>query len=139
MQTERMMKHIGIIILAALSLAACSKTVAEGSIEGRWMEKYDDPFFVMEGSLQYIFDGQDGYRLITYDVFSGQTVERTGHYTLHLFGKNTITISPDGSDSPGSTYSIVKLTDSEMAWQLEGTTFARGTMGHDYRHFVKVK
>ena len=128
---------MGMILWAALSLVACSKAVTEESIEGRWIEKYDDPLFVMDGSLEYIFDGQSGYRLITYDVFSGQTVERTGHYALRLGGKNTITINPEMSDFSGATYSIVKLSDTEMAWQLEGTTFSRGTMGHDYRHFVK--
>lgn len=134
-----MMKHLVMIILAALSVATCSKTVTEGSIEGRWREKYDDPLFIMEGTLEYIFDGQNGYRLLVDDYLSGHTTEITGHYALNLFGNNTITINPAMSDYSGATYSIVKLTDSEMAWQLEGTTYARGTQGHDYRHFVKVK
>lgn len=133
------MKHMGMILWAALSLVACSKTAMEGSIEGRWMEKYDDPLFVMEGSLEYFFDGQRAYRLLTYDVFSGQNHEWTGNYALNLSGQNTITLDPDLADPSSTTYSIVKLTDTEMAWQREGTTYSRGTQGSDYRHFVKVE
>ena len=35
-----------------------------------------------------------------------------------------------------ASFTIVQLTDKEMAWQRGGTTFSRGSYSADYMHFV---
>lgn len=63
----------------------------------------------------------------------------SGKYALGLTDKNTITLNPDKSDDSRVTYTIVKLTSGEMAWQKAGTTYSEGTWGSDYRHFVRIR
>ena len=39
------------------------------------------------------------------------------------------------SDFSGEDFKIVKLTKNEMEWQRLGTTFQKGTVGSDFKHF----
>ena len=59
------MKRISIIIAAIACLAACEKPVDTSLIVGTWNECYDDPDFIMDGSVEYTFKA-DG----TYQVYS---------------------------------------------------------------------
>ena len=63
----------------------------------------------------------------------------SGSYAIDLINNGTITLNPQMSDFSNITYTLVKLTSKEMAWQKEGTTYSVGTWGSDYRHFVRVK
>ena len=130
-----------IIVSAALlgvGLCGCVK-IDLNRLEGTWSEQYDPKVFVMDGTVQYTFDGNNHYQLQTYDALSGESYDRSGHYVIDMFGKNTITFNPQMSDFSGVTYHIVKLTSREMVWQKEGTTYSVGTWGSDYRHFVRIK
>jgi len=125
-------------VLLVAGLCSCEK-FDMNKLEGTWSEQYDPFLFAMDGSVEYTFDGDNHYQLHTYDALSGRSYDRSGHYVIDMFGKNTITLNPEMSDFSGATYHIVKLTSNEMAWQKEGTTYSQGTWGTDYRHFVKVK
>lgn len=131
------MKRISILVLAALLTLSCEKLSTQDKLAGSWTEQYDPTVFAMDGSVTYIFDGNNNYQKIIYDVFSGRSEEYNGRYSVDLLGKNTITINPQMSDYSNVTYKIVKLTSKEMAWQKEGTTYSQGSWGNDYRHFVK--
>lgn len=124
--------------LLAAGLCGCEKIDAN-KLEGTWSEQYDPNVFAMDGSVEYTFDGNNKYQLHTYDALSGGSYERSGHYVIDMFGKNTITFNPEMSDFSGVTYNIVKLTSREMIWQKEGTTYSIGKWGTDYRRFVRVK
>ena len=133
------MKRIGILLLAAIALTACEKTLTQSTIEGTWAEQYDPTVFAMDGSVEYTFDGNNNYQLHTYDALGGESHDYSGRYAIDLINKGTITINPQMSDYRNIAYKVVKLTSNEMAWQKEGTTYSKGTWGSDYRHFVRVK
>ena len=141
------MKILKIVICAALlvaGLSSCEKldqerTIDYSKLEGTWTEQYDPTVFAMDGSVTYTFDGNNSYQLHLYDALGGRSYDYSGHYSLELTDKNTITINPEMSDMTSVTYKIVKLTGKEMEWQKEGTTYSKGTWGSDYRHFVRVR
>ena len=133
------MKRIGILLLAAVALLGCNKTLTQANIEGSWSEQYDSTVFAMDGSVTFTFDGSNGYQLRVYDALSGESHDYSGRYAIDLINKGTITINPAMSDYSNVCYTIVKLTSTEMAWQKEGTTYSKGTWGSDYRHFVRAK
>ena len=131
------MKRISIFVFAALLTLSCEKLSTQDKLAGSWTEQYDPTVFAMDGSVTYIFDGNNNYQKNVYDALSGRSVEYNGRYSIDLIGKNTITINPQMSDYSNVTYKIVKLTSKEMAWQKDGTTYSQGAWGSDYRHFVK--
>ena len=133
------MKRIGVLLFAVLSLVSCSKMVTVASIEGTWAEQYDPSVFAMDGIVEFTFDADNKYQLWTNDGLSCIVKSHSGSYALNLTKKNTITLNPQMSDDSNITYTIVKLTEDEMAWQKEGTTYSKGTWGSDYRHFVRVR
>lgn len=45
------MKRIGILLLAAVALLGCNKTLTQANIEGSWSEQYDSTVFAMDGSV----------------------------------------------------------------------------------------
>ena len=51
------MKRIGILLLAAVALLGCNKTLTQANIEGSWSEQYDSTVFAMDGSVTFTFDG----------------------------------------------------------------------------------
>ena len=125
-------------VLLAAGLCGCKK-IDLNKLEGTWSEQYDPTVFAMDGSVEYTFDGNNHYQLHTYDALGGGSHDYTGTYAIDLIKKGTITINPQMSDYSNVTYTLVKLTSEEMVWQKEGTTYAIGTWGVDYRHFVRVK
>lgn len=145
MTTLRILKHIVLVAATTLSLMSCGKGndkeehIDMSMLTGTWTEWYAPTTFVMEGSIDYTFDGNTNYSLEIYDVFSGKKRTHNGHYAINLFGNNTITITPEMSDHSGVTYKITKLTEKEMSWQKEGTTYSKGTWGSDYRRFVRSR
>ena len=119
-------------------LSGCEK-IDVNKLEGTWSEQYDPTVFAMDGSVTFTFDGNNGYQLHVYDALSGESHDYSGHYTIDLINKGTITINPAMSDDSYVTYKLVKLTSKEMEWQKEGTTYSVGMWGSDYRHFIKGK
>ena len=63
------------LICAALlvaGLCGCEK-IDVNKLEGTWTEQYDPTVFAMDGSVEYTFDGNNGYQLHVYDALSCET------------------------------------------------------------------
>ena len=125
-------------VLLAAGLSGCER-LDLNLLEGTWNEQYDPTVFAMDGSTTFTFDGNNHYQLHVYDALSGESHDYNGSYAVDLVDKGTITINPQMSDYSNVTYRLVKLTSKEMEWQKVGTTYAVGTWGSDYRHFVRSK
>ena len=128
-------------VLLAAALSSCEKLDEKldiNKLEGTWSEQYDPAVFAMDGSVSYTFDRNGHYRLHVY-ALGCESQHYTGTYVIDLIDKGTITINPTMSDFSNVTYKLVKLTSKEMEWQKEGTEYAVGTWGSDYRHFVRVE
>ena len=125
-------------VLLAAGLSGCER-LDLNLLEGTWNEQYDPTVFAMDGSTTFTFDGNNHYQLHVYDALSGESHDYNGSYAVDLVDKGTITINPQMSDYSNVTYRLVKLTSNEMEWQKVGTTYAVGTWGSDYRHFVRSK
>lgn len=128
------------ITMSLLSLTSCNDDeleVSDANILGTWVEDYSDyPYFASESRLTWSF-GNDGYAAIhIYDVFAGDS-DYTKTYRIGLFGENVISFNHVMSDYSSEDYTIKKLTKNEMEWQRVGTTFSKGTVGSDFRHFVR--
>ena len=123
--------------LLVAGLCGCEK-IDVNKLEGTWTEQYDPMVFAMDGSVTYTFDGNGNYQKQVY-VLGCESQHYNGTYAIDLIDKGTITINPEMSDYSNVTYKLVKLTSKEMEWQKEGTTYSPGTMGSDYRHFVRGK
>ena len=122
-------------MLLVAGLCGCER-FDTNRLEGTWCEQYDPTVFAMDGSVTYSFDGNGHYYLHTVDLLGGNTYDENGSYVLDRYEK-TITLILNPSDEGRVTYCLVKLTTGEMEWQKVGTTYAVGTWGSDYRHFVK--
>ena len=125
-------------ILLVAGFCSCEK-LDMNKLEGTWSEQYDPMVFAMDGSVKYTFDGNNHYQLYVYDALAGESHDYSGCYAIDLINKGTITLNPQMSDFSNVTYTLVKLTSTEMVWQKEGTTYSAGTWGSDYRHFLRVK
>ena len=125
-------------ILLVAGFCSCEK-LDMNKLEGTWSEQYDPTVFAMDGSVKYTFDGNNHYQLYVYDALAGESHDYSGSYAIDLINKGTITLNPQMSDFSNVTYTLVKLTSTEMVWQKEGTTYSVGTWGSDYRHFLRVK
>ena len=89
------MKILKTILCAALlvaGLCGCEK-IDVNKLEGTWTEQYDPTVFAMDGSVEYTFDGNNGYQLHVYDALSGESHDYSGHYAIDLINKGTITIT----------------------------------------------
>ena len=129
------MKRISIIIAAIACLAACEKPVDTSLIVGTWNECYDDPDFIMDGTVEYTFKADGTYQVYAYDALSGSEVTKTHEYTLEGNVIILNTAATDSADSP--SYTITELNDKEMSWQKTGTTYTPGSNGSDYKHFKR--
>lgn len=128
------------IAISLLLLASCDDDeleVSDANILGSWVEDYSDyPYYISEGRLTWSF-GNDGFAAIhIYDVFAGD-YDNFKTYKIGLLGKNVISLDNVTSDYSGEDYTIKKLTKNEMEWERVGTTFSKGTVGSDFRHFVR--
>lgn len=130
-----MMIELCCAVLLVAAMSSC-ETLDMNRLEGTWYEQYDPTVFVMEGVVEYNFDGNNHYRLHIYDYLSDIKRDYSGSYVLDPHNK-TITLNPHTSDGSRVTFNLVKLNSREMEWQKAGTSYAIGTWGADYRHFVK--
>ena len=129
------MKRILTILAAMACLVACEKPIDTSMIIGTWNECYDDPNFIMDGTVEYTFNDDGTYQVYAYDALSGNEVTRTYEYTLD---GDVITLNTAATDSAHSpSYTITELDDNEMSWQKVGTTYTPGLNGSDYKHFKR--
>ncbi|MBS7290618.1 MAG: hypothetical protein KIG56_08605 [Bacteroidales bacterium] len=138
------MKKISLFIMAILTFAGCSKIeVNKENILGTWVDDYSAyPYYAPEGGETYTFNADGTVDIHYYDVFAGDhDVQRT--YTVGAIEgtsgmeNNVLLLDPHMSDYSGDGFKIVKLTKTEMEWQRLGTTFQKGTVGSDFKHFVR--
>ena len=136
------MKKISLIIMAILAFAGCSKLeVNKENILGTWVDDYSAyPYYAPEGGETYTFNADGTVDIHYYDVFAGDhDVQRT--YTVGAvegtsgMENDVLLLDPHMSDYSGDGFKIVKLTKTEMEWQRLGTTFQKGTVGSDFKHF----
>ena len=129
------MKRISIIMAAIVCLVACERPVDTSSIVGTWNECYDDPDFIMDGTVEYTFKADGTYQVYAYDALSSSEVTKTHEYTLDGNVITLDTAATDSADSP--SYTITELDDKEMSWQKTATTYTPGSNGSDYKHFKR--
>lgn len=129
------MKQILTIMAAIICLAACEKPIDTSMIIGTWSECYDDPNFIMDGTVEYTFNEDGAYQVYSYDALSGNEVTRTHEYIIK---DGVITLNTAATDSANSiSYTITVLEDKEMSWQKVGTTYTPGSNGSNYKHFKR--
>ena len=129
------MKRILTIMAAIVCLTACEKPINTSMIIGTWSECYDDPNFIMDGTVEYTFNEDGTYQVYSYDALSGNEVTRTHEYIIK---NGVITLNTAETDSANSTsYTITELDDKEMSWQKVGTTYTPGSNGSDYKRFKR--
>ena len=120
---------------AIICLAACEKPIDTSMIIGTWSECYDDPNFIMDGTVGYTFNEDGAYQVYSYDALSGNEVTRTHEYIIK---DGVITLNTAATDSANSiSYTITVLEDKEMSWQKVGTTYTPGSNGSNYKHFKR--
>ncbi len=138
------MKKISLFIMAILAFAGCSKLeVNQANILGTWVDDYSAyPYYAPEGGETYTFNADGTVDIHYYDVFAGDhDVQKT--YTVWSLEtpsgieNDVLSFNPQMSDLSGDNFKIVKLTKTEMEWQRLGTTFQKGTVGSDFKHFVR--
>ena len=113
-----MKKIFFLLATAIMLLSSCSKDedINVTNLVGTWDECYDNPHFIMDGTVEYTFYENGTYQVYSYDAFS---------HTEH--SENAL------------RYRIVELKKNEMAWQMEGTKYSEGTWGSEYKHFKRKK
>ncbi len=138
------MKKISLFVVAILAFAGCSKLeVNEENILGTWVDDYSAyPYYAPEGGETYTFNANGTVDIHYYDVFAGDhDVQKTYHIgplvTPSGEEKDVLMLNMFMSDFSGEDFKIVKLTKNEMEWQRLGTTFQKGTVGSDFKHFVR--
>lgn len=138
------MKKMSLLIAAILAFAGCSKLeVNEANILGTWVDDYSAyPYYAPEGGETYTFHPNNTVDIHYYDVFAGEhDVQKTycvgPLVTFSGEEKDVLSFDPQMSDFSGENFKIVKLTKNEMEWQRLGTTFQKGTVGSDFKHFVR--
>ena len=120
---------------AIICLCGCEKPIDTSMIIGTWSECYDDPNFIMDGTVEYTFNEDGTYLVYSYDALSGNEVTRTHEYIIK---DGVITLNTAATDSANSiSYIITELDDKDMSWQKVGTTYTPGSNGSDYKHFKR--
>jgi hypothetical protein len=125
-----------LLLLAIPMVLACEKLdINQNNLIGKWAEEYSGyPYFVSEGYINYDFKSDGTVSIHLYDVFAGDSDVQNAY---QISENGVITLIPEKSDLPGEQYTIVKLTKKEMEWQRVGTTFQKGSVGSDFRHFLR--
>lgn len=133
------MKTLKLAILAVLlvaGLSGCENKVDTDKLRGNWYEAYDPDILALDTGVLYSFDGNNHFRVHSYDFLTEKEWNENGTYLLNL-EEGTITLNPIMSDDSSVTYKIVTLTSWEMEWQKVGTTYSQNGWESDYRHFKR--
>lgn len=136
------MKKISLFITAILVFAGCSKLeVNKENILGTWVDDYSAyPYYAPEGGETYTFNADGTVDVHYYDVFAGDHDVQKSYTVWSLetpsgMENDVLSFNPQMSDLSGEDFKMVKLTKTEMEWQRLGTTFQKGTVGSDFKHF----
>ena len=141
----KVIRTLSLLFLAGVCLLAvsCSKMeVTQGNIIGTWAESYEGyPYYAPDGFLDWTFNTNNTADIHVYDVFAG-----TNDYSCSFSVENgKIILGPyesvegEGINNQEEQYNITKLTETEMEWQRVETSFAKGTVGSDFKHFTRTK
>ena len=126
-----------LLATAIMLLSSCSKDeyINVTNLVGTWDECYDNPHFIMDGTVEYTFYENGTYQVYSYDAFSHMEQTRTNTYVLQ---DDLLILNTEHSEN-ALRYRIVELKKNEMAWQMEGTKYSEGTWGSEYKHFKRKK
>jgi hypothetical protein len=133
-----LMKNIFLLLATAIMLlSSCSKDkdINVTNLVGTWDECYDNPHFIMDGTVEYTFYENGTYQVYSYDAFSHMEHTRTNTYVLQ---DDLLILNTEHSEN-ALRYHIVEFKKNEMAWQMEGTEYSGGTWGSEYKHFKRKK
>ena len=79
------MKKIFLLLATAIMLfSSCSKDedINITNLVGTWDECYDNPHFIMDGTVEYTFYENGTYQVYSYDALSHMEHTRTGTYIM---------------------------------------------------------
>ena len=130
------MKKIFLLLTTAIMLlSSCSKDedINVTNLVGTRDECYDNPHFIMDGTVEYTFYENGTYQVYSYDALSHMEYTRTNTYIL----QNDLLILNTEHSENELRYHIVEFKKNEMAWQRVGTKYSEGTLGSDYKHFKR--
>ena len=130
------MKKIFLLLTTAIMLlSSCSKDedINVTNLVGTWDECYDNPHFIMDGTVEYTFYENGTYQVYSYDALSHMEYTRTNTYIL----QNDLLILNTEHSENELRYHIVEFKKNEMAWQRVGTKYSEGTLSSDYKHFKR--
>jgi len=135
------MKRLSILLVIISMFLSCSKVdINEQNILGTWNDDYSDyPYYMNEGYSSYSFGPDGKVSIHIYDVFAGDSY-MIKSYILDYDGQKNVIVLFDQDENPSDTfhqYRITKLTKKEMEWQKVGTTFTPGTVGSEFKHFLR--
>ena len=133
-----LMKNIFLLLATAIMLlSSCSKDedINVTNLVGTWDECYDNPHFIMDGTVEYTFYENGTYQVYSYDALSHMEHTITNTYVL----QNDLLILNMEHSENALRYRIVEFKRNEMAWQMEGTEYSEGTWGSEYKHFKRKK
>ena len=133
-----LMKNIFLLLATAIMLlSSCSKDkdINVTNLVGTWDECYDNPHFIMDGTVEYTFYENGTYQVYSYNAFSHMEHTRTNTYVLQ---DDLLILNTEHSEN-ALRYHIVEFKKNEMAWQMEGTEYSEGTWGSEYKHFKRKK
>ena len=132
-----MKKIFFLLATAIMLLSSCSKDedINVTNLVGTWDECYDNPHFIMEGTVEYTFYENGTYQVYSYNAFSHMEHTRTNTYVLQ---DDLLILNTEHSEN-ALRYRIVEFKKNEMAWQMEGTEYSGGTWGSEYKHFKRKK
>lgn len=130
-----MKKLFLLFAVAAILFSSCSKDedINVTNLVGTWDECYDNPHFIMDGTVEYTFYDNGTYQVYSYNAFSHMEHTRTNTYVLQ---DDLLILNMEHSEN-ALRYHIVKLKKNEMGWQREGTEYSEGSLGSDYKHFKR--
>ena len=131
-----------VLVLSCAMFSSCDKeelNVNGSDILGTWAEEYSSyTYFTSEGGAYYTFKADGSVDIHYYDVFAGDH-DVTTTYSVGESDKNVIFVNFSDAEDSFKSYRIVKLSKTEMEWQRVGTTFSKGTLSSDFKHFVRTQ
>ena len=79
-----MKKTFLLFATAIMFFSSCSKDedINITNLVGTWDECYDNPYFIMDGIVEYTFYENGTYQVYSYDALSHMEHTRTGTYIL---------------------------------------------------------